>query len=219
MKAMILAAGRGSRLMPLTQNTPKPLIKVKGLSLIEHSINALKKANITDIIINIAYLGELIKSHLGDGSNFGVRLKYSDESTGALETAGGILKALPLLGSEPFLVINSDVVCDYDLSELSLPKNSLAHLLLVGNPTHNPNGDFSLNNQSLSLDKTPRLTFSGIGIYHPDLFQPYQNHQGKLALYPLFKAAIIQRKLSGEYYSGEWQDVGTIERLEIANHS
>ncbi|MBT5784015.1 MAG: NTP transferase domain-containing protein, partial [Candidatus Thioglobus sp.] len=134
MIGMILAAGRGERMMPLTKNTPKSLIKVKDLTLIEHSINALKKSNIIDIVINIAYLSEQIKTHLGDGSKFGVNIAYSDESSGALETAGGIIKALPILGNKPFVVINSDVLCDFNLSKLTLPVGSLAHLVLIDNP-------------------------------------------------------------------------------------
>jgi len=134
MKAMILAAGRGQRMMPLTANTPKPLIKTKGIPLIEHSINALKNAGVNDIVINISYLGDMIKKYLGDGKKLGVTISYSDESSGALETAGGIIKALPLLGDSPFIVINSDVLCDYDISKLKLPIGSLAHLVLIDNP-------------------------------------------------------------------------------------
>lgn len=220
MKAMILAAGRGERMMPLTKNTPKPLIKVKGTALIEHSINALKKANITDIVINTAYLGEQIQTHLGDGSTFGVNITYSNESEGALETAGGIIKALPLLGKDPFIVINSDVICDYDLSKLTLPVSSLAHLLLIDNPPHNPNGDFSLiNNHQITNIHGQSYTFSGIGIYHPDLFKSHLEIEQKLPLYPLLKEAIANGQLSGEHYNGYWQDIGTPERLEQANNS
>ncbi|WP_428087427.1 N-acetylmuramate alpha-1-phosphate uridylyltransferase MurU [Candidatus Thioglobus sp.] len=214
---MILAAGRGERMMPLTKNTPKPLIKVKGAALIEHSINALKKANITNLVINIAYLGAQLKAHLGDGSSFGVNIQYSDESTSALETAGGIIKALPLLGNEPFIVINSDVLCDYDLSQLTLPKNALAHLLLIDNPAHNLAGDFSLVGSQITLIQQRSLTFSGVGIYHPDFFKAHAHSQSKLALYPLLVDAINSRQLSGEYYAGSWQDIGTPERLELAN--
>ncbi len=215
---MILAAGRGERMMPLTTNKPKPLIKVKGITLIEHSINALKKANITDIVINIAYLGEQIQSHLGDGSNFGVNIQYSHEPEGALETAGGIIKALPLLGNKPFVVINSDVLCDYDLSQLKLPIGSLAHLVLISNPEHNPKGDFSLinNHQIVTVDSNS-YTFSGIGIYHPVFFKNHIAIQGKLPLYPLLKEALSSSQLSGEYYQGYWQDVGTPERLASAD--
>ncbi|CAC9530068.1 Glucose-1-phosphate thymidylyltransferase (EC 2.7.7.24) [uncultured Gammaproteobacteria bacterium] len=219
MKAMILAAGRGERMMPLTANTPKPLIKVKGKPLIEHSIEALKKAGIIDIVINISYLAEQIKSHLGDGSKFGVNISYSDESTSALETAGGIIKALPLLSDKPFLVINSDVVCDYALSQIKLPKSSLAHLLLINNPAHNPKGDFSIgNSQKLTLANNKSFTFSGLGIYHPDFFKNHLDSQDKLALYPLLVDAIARNQLSGEHYQGYWQDIGTPERLELANN-
>ena len=220
MIAMILAAGRGERMMPLTKNTPKSLIKVKDLALIEHSISALKKSNIIDIVINIAYLGEQIKTHLGDGSNFGVHITYSDESSGALETAGGIIKALPILDNKPFIVINSDVLCDFDLSKLTLPVGSLAHLVLINNPAHNPNGDFSLvNNHQITNIHGQSYTFSGIGIYHPDLFKSHLGIEQKLPLYPLLKEAIANGQLSGEHYDGYWQDVGTPERLELANNS
>ncbi len=220
MIAMILAAGLGQRMMPLTKNTPKPLIEVKGIKLIEHSINALKKAEITDIVINISYLGEQIKSYLGNGKKFGVSITYSDESEGALETAGGIIKALPSLGDKPFIVINSDVLCEYDLSKLKLPIGSLAHLVLVDNPKHNPNGDFSLANEHQIINSTTKsYTFSGIGIYHPNLFKTHKNTKGKLPLYPILKEAIINVQLSGEYFDGIWQDVGTPERLELANNS
>ena len=220
MIGMILAAGRGERMMPLTKNTPKSLIKVKDLTLIEYSINALKKSNIIDIVINIAYLGKQIKFYLGDGSKFGVNIAYSDESSGALETAGGIIKALPLLGSKPFIVINSDVLCDYDLSKLTLPVGSLAHLVLIDNPPHNPNGDFSLvNNHQVTNVHGQSYTFSGIGTYHPDLFKSHLEFKQKLPLYPILKEASANGNLSGEHYDGYWQDVGTPERLELANNS
>lgn len=213
---MILAAGQGKRMMPLTKNTPKPLIKVQGLTLIEHSINALKSAGITEIVINISYLGEQIKSYLGNGSKFGVNIHYSDESEGALETAGGIIKALPLLGIKPFVAINSDVLCDYDLSNLILPTNSLAHLVLIDNPKHNPAGDFSLNDTQLTLANTKTYTFSGVGIYHPTLFKSYL-FEKKLTLSKVLKAAIAKNQISAEHYTGHWQDIGTPERLELAN--
>jgi MurNAc alpha-1-phosphate uridylyltransferase len=216
MFGMILAAGQGKRMMPLTKNTPKPLIKVQGLTLIEHSINALKSAGITEIVINISYLGEQIKSYLGNGSKFGVNIHYSDESEGALETAGGIIKALPLLGIKPFVAINSDVLCDYDLSNLILPTNSLAHLVLIDNPKHNPAGDFSLNDTQLTLANTKTYTFSGVGIYHPTLFKSYL-FEKKLTLSKVLKAAIAKNQISAEHYTGHWQDIGTPERLELAN--
>lgn len=217
MIGMILAAGRGERMMPLTKNTPKPLIKVKDLALIEHSINALKKANITNIVINIAYLGEQIKTHLGNGSKFGVNIQYSDESNNALETAGGIIKALSLLGDKPFVVVNSDILCDYDVSQLTLPIGALAHLLLINNPVHNPKGDFSLSNHQITTKKGATYTFSGIGIYHPDFFKHHTHVKGKIPLYPLLTEAIANNQLSGEHFDGYWQDIGTPHRLEKAN--
>jgi MurNAc alpha-1-phosphate uridylyltransferase len=220
MIGMILAAGRGERMMPLTKNTPKPLIKAKDTTLIEHSINALKKAGITKIVINISYLGEQIKTYLGNGSKFDVDISYSDESENALETAGGIINALPLLGDKPFIVINSDVLCDYDLSQLKLPIGALAHLVLIDNPGHNHNGDFSLiNTHQVIMASSKSFTFSGIGIYHPTFFKNHLNTQGKLPLYPLLKEALTTNQLSGEHYQGYWQDVGTPERLKLANSS
>ena len=217
MRAMILAAGRGERMMPLTKDIPKPLIEVKNIALIEYSINALKKAYITEIVINISYLGGQIKSHLGDGTKFGVKLSYSDESANALETAGGIIKALPMLGNKPFIVINCDVLCDYDISQLKLPISSLAHLVLINNPMHNPTGDFSLTNDQIVEVDNQSYTFSGVGIYHPDFFKNHIHSQGKLPLYSLLKEALAANQLTGELYQGYWQDVGTPERLEQAN--
>lgn len=219
MKAMVLAAGRGKRLMPLTKNTPKSLIKVRGKALIEHSIEVLKKAGINDIVINIAYLGNQIQTHLGDGTKFGICINYSIEKT-ALETAGGIIKALPLLGNAPFVVMNADVLCDYDLSAFALPNDSLAHLLLIDNPKHNPNGDFSLTDGKITYpSNTQTYTFSGIGFYHPDFFQSHLLNDKKLALLSLFKEAINKRQLTGEYYSGDWQDIGTPKRLALVNNN
>ncbi len=214
MKAMILAAGRGKRMMPLTKDTPKPLIKIHGKALIEHSINRLKNADITDVVINTAYLGEKIQAHLGDGAKFGIDIKYSIEKN-PLETGGGIIQALPLLGNTPFIVINSDVLCDYDLSTLILPDNSLAHLLLVDNPKHHPNGDFSLINDKIISPNTQTYTFSGIGIYHPNFFQSYLHNNKELPLSILFKEAINKEQLTGEHYSGNWHDIGTPERLKL----
>jgi MurNAc alpha-1-phosphate uridylyltransferase len=221
MKAMILAAGQGERMMPLTKNTPKPLLKIHGKTLIEYSIEALKKAGISDIVINLAYLGEQIKSYLGDGAKFGVNIQYSIEQK-ALETAGGIIHALPLLGNAPFMVINADVLCDYELSTFTLPEDSLAHLLLIDNPKHNPKGDFSLSNNRVNQvnqvgEKTH--TFAGIGIYHPNFFQAHLHNNAKLALSTLLDEAITTGKLTAEHYAGGWQDIGTPERLAFVNNS
>lgn len=220
MRAIILAAGRGLRMMPLTAKTPKPLLKIAGVPMIEHIILALKTAAITDIIINVSYLPKLLKNHLADGEKWGVKITYSDETSGALETAGGIIKALPLLGSEAFLAINSDILCDFDLAKLRLAKDQLAHLLLVENPTHNQDGDFSLKDGKITEKTSHSYTFSGIGIYHPDIFQPFLNCKNqKLPLISVLKKAIINHQLSGEYYAGFWTDVGTVERLKQANQS
>ena len=212
MKAMILAAGRGKRLRPLTDETPKPLIKVAGKSLIEYHLENLAHAGIKDIVINTAWLAEKIHDQLGDGARYGVTIRYSDEGT-ALETAGGIIKALPLLGDDPFVVVNGDIWCDYDFSRLpELEPSKQAHLLLVDNPDHNPAGDFALENGLIRNTGSPMYTFSGIGIYTPAFFadQP----EGALPLAPIIRSKSENDMVSGEYHPGRWTDVGTIERLD-----
>ena len=211
MKAMILAAGRGERLRPLTDETPKPLIKVAGKSLIEYHLENLAKAGISEIIINTAWLAEKIHQHLGDGSDYGVSIHYSDEGQ-ALETAGGIIKALPMLGNEPFLVVNGDIWCDFDFATLpDLSENVEAHLILVNNPEHNPNGDFSLENDLIKSIGYEMKTFSGIGIYKPDFFKEQNN--GALPLAPIIRKKCESNLVSGQFYNGAWTDVGTVERL------
>lgn len=213
---MILAAGRGERMRPLTDNLPKPLLKVGGKMLIEYHLEKLKAANITDVIINHAWLGSKIEKALGDGSHYGLNIQYSAEGE-ALETAGGILNALPLLTgtdnkSEAFIVINGDVFCDYDIANLPVSLSGLAHLVLVNNPEHNPEGDFVITKSGIVEQAGKnKLTFSGIGIYHPDLFNDYPN--GKLALAPVLRKAMEQQLVSGEIYQGVWHDIGTPERL------
>lgn len=216
MKAMILAAGHGTRMRPLTDHTPKPLLKVGGKPLIIWHIEKLKQAGFQDIVINIAWLGEQIPKALGDGSKFGVNLYYSDEQKdGALETAGGLVKALPLLGDEPFLVVNGDVWCDYNYSNQSpLKENNLAHIILVNNPPHNPKGDFALMpSKQVEVDGSSNLmfTYSGIGYYHPELFNTLP--KGKLALAPILRKAMHKQQVSGELFTGDWRDIGTPERL------
>jgi len=215
MKCMILAAGLGTRMRPLTDKTPKPLLKVGGIPLILWHIERLAHDGFTDIVINIAHLGYLIPEALGDGSEWGVNITYSDEQEeGALESAGGIVKALPLLGDEPFLVINGDIWSDYDFQDhRKLADGILAHLVLVPNPEHNPDGDFALDGHRVIDAKA--YTFSGIGYYSPKLFEgiPY----GKSALAPLLRAAMKEGKVTGELYEGEWLDIGTPERLELLN--
>ena len=217
MKAMILAAGRGERLMPLTAHVPKPLLLVHGVPLIQHRIMALEKAGITDLVINLHYLGKQIQDYLGDGSQLGVSIEYVLEEN-LLETAGGILNALPLLGPEPFLVVPSDTLMDQDFSKIkSLPRGSQAHLLLVNNPDHHLEGDYALKADgklSLSGDK---LTFSSVAIYSPQYFSGLTS--GRHLLRDLFERTIKQGVVSGEYFDGFWVDVGTPERLKEVNLS
>ena len=214
MKAMILAAGHGTRMRPLTDHTPKPLLKVGGKPLIIWQIEKLKHAGFTDIVINIAWLGRQIPAALGDGSRFGVNIAYSDEQKdGALETAGGIIKALPLLGDQPFLVVNGDVWCDYPYpDQIPLTNNDLAHLVLVNNPAHNLEGDFSLMADRVKCSGENKYTFSGIGYYSPRLFDGLP--QGKRPLAPLLRKAMQKDKISGELFKGDWRDIGTPERLK-----
>jgi MurNAc alpha-1-phosphate uridylyltransferase len=222
MKAMILAAGRGNRMRPLTDHTPKPLLKAGGLTLIEHQIRRLAAAGFTDLVINHAHLGEQIEAHLGDGAAHGVSIRYSAEGRalghkGALETGGGIFKALPLLtdGDAPFLVTNGDVWCDFDYGRFAdgaaLAQGDLATLVLVDNPGHNAAGDFALAGARVSRDAGDRLTFSGIGVYHPALFAGCT--PGAFPLAPLLSAAMDAGRVGGLRHAGRWIDVGTPERL------
>lgn len=212
MKAMILAAGRGERMRPLTDHTPKPLLPAAGKPLMQHTLEQLVTAGFTEIVINIAHLGSQIRDYFGDGRAFGATIAYSDEGDDALETAGGIIKALPLLGDAPFLVVNGDVACDFPLATLQHTAVDLAHLVLIDNPPHHPNGDFHRQtNGLLSETGAPKHTFSGIGVYHPDLFAGLT--VAPLKLRPLFNQAMLEGRISGEHYSGFWMDIGTPERL------
>lgn len=208
---MILAAGRGERMRPLTDTCPKPLLQVGNKRLIEYHIEALAAAGVESIIINLAYLGEQIQHYLGDGSRYGVKILYSPEAE-ALETGGGIFKALPLLGDDPFILVNGDVWADYDFSTLPKQISGMAHLIMVANPEHNPSGDFSLSDNLLSATGDNKLTYSGIGVYHPHLFAGCE--PGRFPLAPLLKKAMDEKQISGEYYRGKWVDVGTPQRLQ-----
>ena len=209
---MILAAGRGTRMRELTDNCPKPLLKVTEKSLIEYHIEALSAAGIKRIIINTAYLGYMLEEVLGDGSRWGVEIQYSHEQALGLETAGGIIHALPLLGEEPFIVVNGDVWSDYNFTQLNLDKNQLAKLVLVDNPAHNLEGDFGIDaDMLLSVSALPRYTFSGISLYHPSFFDGLNT--GFLPLREPIQKGLEKGCISGEYYSGDWQDIGTPERL------
>jgi len=214
MKAMILAAGRGERMRPLTDHTPKPLLLAAGKPIIEHTIAQLVSGGFTDIIINHAYLGQQIEEKLGNGERLGAHICYSPEGESALETAGGIINALPLLASDIFLVVNGDIATDFPyqhfINNLSV---DLAHLILVDNPPHHPEGDFSIDAQGkVNADGVEKYTFSGIGVYRAELFQGIEQGVSKLA--PLLRAAMSAGRVSGQKYQGFWMDIGTPERLQ-----
>lgn len=211
-RAMILSAGRGERMRPLTDDCPKPLLKVGGQPLIVHQIRRLADAGWRDIVINLGWLGGRIRDALGNGSELGVVLHYSEEGWPALETGGGIANALPLLGESPFLVVNGDVWCDADYARLALSEDDLACLLLVDNPSHNPEGDFGLSNGRVVADDGERLTFAGAGLYHPVLFADAP--PGAWPLGPRLREAIAAGRVAGVRHRGDWVDVGTPERLE-----
>jgi len=212
MKAMILAAGRGERMRPLTDHTPKPLLPAAGKALIEHNIEQLVASGFNDIIINHAHLGQQIEQRLGDGRQFNATIRYSPETT-ALETAGGIIKALPLLGDDVFLVVNGDIATDFPFATLKNQPVNLAHLVLVENPVHHPQGDFGLDSAGFVTETdTKKFTFSGIGLYHPDLFR--QIPAGIHKLLPLLLKGIASREVSGQVHPGFWMDIGTPQRLQ-----
>jgi len=234
MKAMVLAAGRGERMRPLTLDRPKPLLEVAGLPLVGHHLHALAMAGFREVVINVSWLGQQIRAALGDGSRYNVRIEYSDEGPEPLETGGGIFRALPLLGPAPFLVLNGDVWTDFPYAKLrgSPATDDLAQLVLVPNPAHNPRGDFVLragrivepareldrhgNQDDRGHDSEPhgqdeRLTFSGVGVYRSELFAGCQDGIFKLA--PLIRSAAREGRVGGELHDGEWMDIGTPERL------
>jgi N-acetyl-alpha-D-muramate 1-phosphate uridylyltransferase len=217
MKAMILAAGRGERMRPLSDALPKVLLEVRGKSLIAWSIEALARSGVREIVINHAHLGHMIEAALRDGRRFGVAIRYSREAE-ALETAGGIAQALPLLGGTPFLVVNGDLFCDFDFARLvatDLGQN-LAHLVLVPNPPHHPQGDFALDGAKVAESGQSSLTYSGIGLYRPELFSSIRpGSKGQIA--PLLRAAMARGLVSGEMHRGVWHDVGTPARLSALN--
>lgn len=213
MKAMILAAGRGERMRPLTDELPKPLLKAGPHRLIEYHLYQLAAAGFREVVINVAWLGEKIIEHIGNGEKYALQIHYSNEGDQALETAGGIVKALPLLGEQAFLVINGDVWTDCSYAELKDFKLSgLAHLLLVNNPEHNPQGDFAIEHNHVLNHGEQKFTFSGIGVYSPDFFAGMS--QGKTPLAPMLREAIERGEVSGEVYQGQWLDIGTPQRLQ-----
>jgi MurNAc alpha-1-phosphate uridylyltransferase len=207
---MILAAGRGERMRPLTERMPKPLLRAGGRSLIEYHLEALSRAGFADIVINHSYLGHMVEAALGDGAKYDVRIRYSPEPEPPLEVGGGIRHALPLLG-ECFVIVNGDVWTDYPFAHL-VPPVGLAHLVLVDNPPHHPGGDFALAGGDVRETGAPHLTYAGIGVYRAALFAPH--NPGRFPLLPLLREAISQGKLTGEHYRGRWMDIGTPARLQ-----
>lgn len=212
MRAMILAAGRGERLRPLTDTTPKPLLEVAGKLLIEHHLESLASAGFREIVINLSHLGDKIRDTLGNGSNWDLNIHYSPEPVGALGTGGGIKQALPHLGEAPFAIINGDVFTDYPLSRLRAIKCDQAHLVLVPNPAHNPKGDFALAGGYVVENQKPHFTFSGISVYHPRFFDTAAT--GNFSVVPMLQSAMALQQVTGQLYKGVWHDIGTIERLE-----
>lgn len=214
MRVMILAAGRGERMRPLTDHTPKPLLMAGGKPLIVWHLERLAASGFVEVVINYAHLGEQIEAALGNGSHWSLSIEYSAEKV-ALETAGGIANALPLLGDNPFLVVNGDIYTEMDFGPLknALRPNNHAHLVLVNNPPQHPNGDFVFDNDTLTLDGKRKLTFSGVGVYRPALFsEVVRGSPAKLA--PLLHSAINNQQASAEHYTGLWHDVGTPQRLQ-----
>ncbi len=209
--AMILAAGRGERMRPLTDHAPKPLLPAGGKPLIEYHLERLAAAGYEHIVINTHHLAEQIERHLGNGEQYGLQIDYSREHPKALETGGGIFQALPMLGSEIFCVVNGDIYCEHPLHAPDLEKDILAHLILVENPPHHPEGDFGLEGNQVRIDTQPQWTFSGIGWYRPQLFAHCT--PGRFPLAPLLREAIQQGQVSGEHYVGRWMDIGTPARL------
>jgi MurNAc alpha-1-phosphate uridylyltransferase len=211
MKAMVLAAGKGERMRPITDRIPKPLVPVAGKPLITYHLEALARAGVKDVVINLSHLGAQIPAALGDGSRFGLRIEYSDEGPVPFETGGGIFNALPLLGPAPFIVVNGDVWTDFDFSALALDPGADARLVLVPNPPHVARGDFGLDGDAVIESDRDRFTYSGIGVYSPEFFEGCT--PGKFPLLPLLKRAIAAGRLRGQVYRGAWSDIGTPERL------
>ena len=226
MRALVFAAGKGERMRPLTEHTPKPLLEAGGKPLLVWHLEKLAALGVREVVVNISWLANCFEPVLGDGSRWGLRLHYSHEGAEPLETGGGMLKALALLGDAPFLAVNGDIWTDYDFALLPSQPTGLAHLVMVDNPSQHPRGDFHLDaRQQLHDAGAPTLTYSGIGLYHPDILQGWRGVIGNVAgveldpprfkLAPLLKSAMAQGKISGEHHRGRWTDVGTPERLAI----
>ncbi len=216
MKAMLLAAGRGERLRPLTDHRPKPLLEVAGKPLIVWQLEKLALAGVTEVVVNLAHLGEQIPIVLGNGDAWDIRIHYSREPEGALETAGGIRLALSLLGEAPFILANADVWTDFDFRSLPATLGGLAHLVMVGNPPHHAAGDFGLKGGRITLSEAPCLTYAGLGLYSPELVR-HVIPGTRAALAPLLRRAIGEGQVSGQEYPGRWIDIGTAQRLKEAD--
>lgn len=215
MIAMILAAGRGERLRPLTDTVPKALTEVRGQSLLERHLHALKDAGVETVVINLGWLGEKIAARVGSGSRYGLNVVYSPEDEEILETGGGIHRALPMLGSAPFLVINADIYTDMPLPDARLDDDSLGQLMLVPTPAHKSQGDFAAVDGRLRNSATPPYTFSGVAVYRPEFFADCT--PGRFSIAPMLRAAADADQLAASVYAGVWEDVGTLERLEALN--
>ena len=211
MKAMLLAAGRGERMRPITDSTPKPLVRVGGRPLIAWHLAALARAGIREVVINLSWLGAQVRATLGDGRDYGVLITYSDEGPVPLETGGGIFRAVPLLGPGPFLVVNADIWTDIDFAALALEEGAHARLVLIPTPPHHPRGDFGLEGDLVVTRDTDRYTYSGVGVYRPEFFGGCI--PGSFPLLPLLNRAIAAAAVRGQVHRGEWCDVGTVERL------
>lgn len=213
--AMILAAGRGERLRPITDSLPKALCTVHNIPLIEYHVENLTLAGFERIIINHAYLGGQIRQHLGCGSRWGIEIRYSPEPPGGLETGGGIVNALPLLGDKPFLTVNADIFTDYNFALLKAPITSLVHLVLVKKPSYSQHADFGLSESCLVNNINKQYTFAGIACYRPEVFNGYR--PGRYSVTPLLRQLAANNQATGEIYQGKWVDIGTLERLELVN--
>lgn len=211
MKAMILAAGRGERLRPLTDTTPKSLVEVRGKTLLERHLHNIRAAGIEEVVINLGWLGEKIVARIGSGADYGLSVRYSDEGDDVLETGGGIHKALPLLGSDPFLVVNADIYTDMPPPDVTLASKQLGHLVLVPSPDYRDGGDFDLNDGVIINESVQSLTFSGIAVYRPELFEGCE--AGRFSIVPILREAADEGLLRGSVYDGLWADIGTPARL------
>ncbi|MCR9192800.1 MAG: nucleotidyltransferase family protein [Gammaproteobacteria bacterium] len=214
--AMLLAAGRGERLRPLTDHYPKALCKLYDKPLIDHHLQHLAAAGFQRVIINHAYLGGHIRRFVQQNGNHGLDIIFSPEPPGGLETGGGIVNVLEVLGPKPFVTINSDIYCDYDLSKLKLPKESLAHIVLVNKPSYRQIGDYGLQANGLVTNEDKQFIFSGINIFHPDFFK--QAVRGRYSLTPMMRHFTDLKQITGEMYPGVWFDIGTPEQLKLAKH-